>query len=258
MTAIAQSYFMTGRHVRAFIRQPWFLGITILQPFVWLFLFGQLFKNVTQIPGFGNGGNYLDFLTPGVLVMTALFSCSWSGMGIIEDLDRAIMDRFLVSPAHRSSLIVGRIAYELVTLGIQALIIGGVALALGARFSGGILGYAALTASAMLLGAAMAAVSDAVALVVRQRESVIGFSSFLVLPLSFLSAAFLPLNLVPDWIATAARINPVNWAVEAGREALTASPDWAFVLPRMVGLLLVALAAMWLAVRAFRSYQRSV
>jgi ABC-2 type transport system permease protein len=179
-------------------------------------------------------------------------------MGIIEDLDRAIMDRFLVSPAHRSSLIVGRIAYELVTLGIQALIIGGVALALGARFSGGILGYAALTACAMLLGAAMAAVSDAVALVVRQRESVIGFSSFLVLPLSFLSAAFLPLNLVPDWIATAATFNPVNWAVEAGRQALAASPDWSFVLPRIGGLLAVAVAAMWLAVRAFRSYQRSV
>ena len=87
MTAVAQTYFMTGRHVRAFIRQPWFVGIVIVQPVVWLFLFGALFSNVTEIPGFGTGGSYLDYLTPGVLVMTALFSCGWSGMGIIEDLD---------------------------------------------------------------------------------------------------------------------------------------------------------------------------
>jgi ABC-2 type transport system permease protein len=258
MTAIAQSYFMTGRHVRAFIRQPWFLAITILQPFIWLFLFSALFRNVAEIPGFATGGSYVDFLTPGVLVMTALFSCGWSGMGIIEDLDHAIMDRFLVSPAHRGSLIVGRIAYELVVLGIEALIIGGVALALGARFEGGILGYGALTVCAMLVGAAFAAISDALALVVRQRESVIGFSSFLVLPLSFLSAAFMPLNLVPDWIAFVARFNPVNWAVEAGRAALAANPDWAFILPRIGGLGAVAVAAVWLAIRAFRSYQRSV
>jgi ABC-2 type transport system permease protein len=258
MTALAQSYFMTGRHLRAFIRQPWFLAITILQPFIWLFLFSALFRNVAEIPGFATGGSYVDFLTPGVLVMTALFSCGWSGMGIIEDLDHAIMDRFLVSPAYRSSLIVGRIAYELVVLAIEAAIIGAVALALGARFEGGILGYAALTACAMLVGAAFAAISDALALVVRQRESVIGFSSFLVLPLSFLSAAFMPLNMVPDWIAFVARFNPVNWAVEAGRAALAANPDWSFILPRLGGLALVALAAIWLAIRAFRSYQRSV
>jgi ABC-2 type transport system permease protein len=258
MTALAQSYFMTGRHLRAFIRQPWFLAITIVQPFIWLFLFSALFRNVSEIPGFGTGGTYVDFLTPGVLVMTALFSCGWSGMGVIEDLDHAIMDRFLVSPAHRSSLIAGRIAYELLVLGIEALIIGGVALLLGARFEGGALGYAALTVCAMLVGAAFAGISDALALVLRQRESVIGFSSFLVLPLSFLSAAFMPLNLVPDWIAFLARFNPVNWAVEAGRAALAANPDWAFILPRIGGLAAVALAATWLAIRAFRSYQRSV
>jgi ABC-2 type transport system permease protein len=258
MTAIAQSYFMTGRHVRAFVRQPWFLAITIVQPFIWLFLFSALFRNVAEIPGFGTTGSYVDFLTPGVLVMTALFSCGWSGMGMIEDIDHAIMDRFLVSPAHRSSLIVGRIAYELVVLGIEAVIIGGVAFLLGARFEGGILGYAALTVCAMLIGAAFAAISDAMALVVRQRESVIGFSSFLVLPLSFLSAAFMPLNLVPDWIEWVARFNPVNWAVEAGRAALASNPDWSFILPRMGGLAAVTIAAMWLATRAFRSYQSSI
>ena len=80
------------------------------------------------------------------------------------------------------------------------------------------------------------------ALTLRQRESVIGVNTMLTLPLTFLSAAFLPLALAPDWIETAATYNPINWAIEAGREALLASPDWSFVLPRVGGLAVVALA----------------
>ena len=103
MTAMTQTYYMTGRHVRAFLRQPWFVAVSLVQPVIWLLLFGALFKSVTTIPGFGGNASYLDYLVPAVLVMTALFSCGWSGMGIIEDIDRGIMDRFLVSPVHRGA-----------------------------------------------------------------------------------------------------------------------------------------------------------
>ncbi len=257
MTAISQTLYMTQRHSRALVRQPYFLAITLTQPIIWLLLFGALFRSVTEIPGFAAGGSYLDYLMPGVVVMTALFSSGWSGMGIIEDMDRGLMDRFLVAPMHRSALIGGRVAYEAISLVLQSLIIGGLAFLLGARFGGGPLGFAVLVLSAVLLGAAFSALSDASALVLRQRESVIGLNSFLVLPLTFLSAAFLPLALVPDWIATLARINPVNWAVEAGRAALLADADWSFIVPRLVGLAVVAVACLALATRAFRSYQRS-
>ena len=257
MTAFAETMYMTQRHSRALVRQPYFLAITLTQPIIWLLLFGALFRSVTEIPGFAAGGSYLDYLMPGVVVMTALFSSGWSGMGIIEDMDRGLMDRFLVAPMHRSSLIGGRVAYEAISLVLQSLIIGGLALLLGARFDGGPLGFAVLVLSAVLLGAAFAALSDASALVLRQRESVIGLNSFMVLPLTFISAAFLPLALAPDWIATLARVNPVNWAVEAGRAALLANADWAFILPRLGGLLIVAIGCLALATRAFRSYQRS-
>jgi len=257
MTALAQTMYMTQRHSRALVRQPYFLAITLTQPMIWLFLFGALFRSVTEIPGFAAGGSYLDYLMPGVVVMTALFSSGWSGMGIIEDLDRGLMDRYLVAPMHRSALIGGRVAYEAISLVIQSLIIGGLALLLGARFAGGPLGFGVLVLSAVLLGAAFAALSDASALVLRQRESVIGLNSFLVLPLTFLSAAFLPLALAPDWIQAIARVNPVNWAVEAGREALLTGADWGFILPRLAGLLGVAALCLALATRAFRSYQRS-
>jgi ABC-2 type transport system permease protein len=257
MTAIAESVYMTQRHARALYRQPWFLAITLTQPIIWLLLFGALFRSVTEIPGFAAGGSYLDYLVPGVVVMTALFSSGWSGMGIIEDMERGLMDRFLVAPMHRSSLIGGRVAYEAISLVLQSLIIAGLALVLGARFDGGPLGFAVLVLSAVLLGASFAALSDASALVLRQRESVIGLNTFMVLPLTFVSAAFLPLALAPDWIATLARFNPVNWAVEAGREALLANADWSFILARLGGLLILAIVCLGLATRAFRSYQRS-
>jgi ABC-2 type transport system permease protein len=258
MTAIAQTTFMTGRHLRAFVRQPWFVGIALVQPVIWLLLFGALFRRVTEIPGFTTSATYLDYLVPGVVIMTALFSCGWSGMGIIEDLDRSIMDRFLVSPVHRSALIAGRTLYELAAFGLQGLIIGAMALLLGAHFEGGILGFGALLLCAMLIGATVASISDALALTLRQRESVIGVNTLMTLPLTFLSAAFMPLELAPDWIATVARYNPVNWAVEAGREALGANPDWALIVPRVGALLVVTIMAMALATRTFRSYQRSI
>jgi ABC-2 type transport system permease protein len=258
MTALAQTFDITGRHLRFFVRQPWFVLMALIQPVIWLLLFGALFKSVTQIPGFTSAATYLDYLVPGVLVMTALFSCGWSGMSIIEDIDHSIIDRFLTTPIHRSAIIAGLNLYELVALLIQAVIIGGLALLLGARFEGGLLGYGALTLCAMLIGATVAAFSDAMALMLRQRESVIGVNTMLTLPLTFLSAAFMPLTLVPDWIATVAKFNPVNWAIEAGREALTSTPDWTLILPRLAGLAVLTILSTAWATRTFRAYQRAI
>lgn len=258
MTALTQTADIAGRHLRFLLRQPWFVLMTIIQPVIWLLLFGALFEKTTSIPGFVGGGSYIDYLVPGVLVMTALFSCGWSGMSIVEDLDRSIIDRFLVTPIHRSAIIIGLNTYELVAFGIQAAIIGGLALILGARFEGGILGYGALTLCAMLIGATVASFSNALALMLRQRESVIGVNTLLTLPLTFLSGAFMPLDLAPDWIATVATYNPVNWAVEAGRASLAANPDWPFILPRLAGLAILAILSTAWASRTFNAYQRSI
>ena len=115
MTAVAQTMYQSERHLRAFVRQPWFVLMAIIQPVIWLLLFGALFQNVTKIPGFGaEGGSYLDYLVPGVLVMTALFSCGWSGMSVIEDLDHSIVDRFLVTPFHLSAIIACLTIYQIV------------------------------------------------------------------------------------------------------------------------------------------------
>lgn len=255
--SLADTVHMTQRYIRALIRQPYYVAITLTQPVIWLLLFGALFKRVVEIPGFANT-SYLTFLTPGVIIMSAMFSNGWSGMAIIEDLDRGVMDRFLVSPVRRGALITGLLIYGAVVTLIQSLIIILLALALGARFDGGIVGVLVLLAGTVFLGAAFSSLSNALALLLRQQESVIAANNFLVLPLSFLSGTFMQLSLVPGWIRQIARYNPVNWAVQAGRAALGTNTDWGLVLSRTGGLLLLAVVCGWLSTRAFRAYQRSV
>lgn len=257
MTAVQHSWFMTVRHLRALWRQPWWIAVSLTQPVIWLLLYGALFKKVVQIPGF-HGGSYIEFLTPGVIMMTAFFSAGWSGMPMIEDLDRGVIDRFLVSPARRSSLITGRLLQGSLTIVIQSAIIVGLAAAVGANFHNGIGGVILMIVLAAILGAAFGALSNGLALVVRKEETLIATMQFLLLPLTFLSGAFMQLSLVPGWIRTISDYNPVNWAVEAGRSAAMQKIDWGLVLSRG-GLLLAFLAiSLLLSVRAFRSYQRSV
>ncbi len=255
--ALAQTRSMTLRHLRELWRQPWYVAITLVQPIVWLLLFGALFERVVQIPGFG-GGDYVDFLTPGIVVMTALFTAGWLGMGVIEDLNRGVMDRFLVSPVSRGSLIAGRLGQLAITIAIQSVIVVGLGVAVGARFGGGIAGVAVLIAASVLLAWAVGALSIALALVARQEETLIGAVQFVVLPATFLSAGLMKQDLAPGWVQAVARFNPVNWAVDAGRTTLGTGVDWGLVLTRLGLLSLLAVLCGWVATRAFRAYQRSV
>jgi ABC-2 type transport system permease protein len=257
MTAVQHSWFMTIRHLRALWRQPWWIVVTLIQPIIWLLLYGALFKKVVEIPGF-HGGSYIEFLTPGVLVMTAFFSAGWSGMPMIEDIDRGVVDRFLTSPVKRSALISGRLLQGSLSIVIQSIIIVVLALVSGAHFHNGVGGVALLILFATMLGAAFGALSNGMALLIRREETLIAAMQFLLLPLTFLSGAFMQLSLVPVWIRHIADFNPVNWAVEAGRSAAMGSTDWGFVAAR-AGFLLAFLAlSATFAVRAFHTYQRSV
>jgi ABC-2 type transport system permease protein len=256
-TAVAHSWHMTTRHLRFLSRQPWLISISLVQPVIWLLLFGQLFKRIVEIPGF-TSSSYIIFLTPGVVVMTALFSGGWAGMGVISDLDRGVTDRFLVSPVRRGALTTGMLAYQaLVSIG-QSVIIVALGLAAGARFANGAVGVAVLLVAAMLVSLAFSSLSTALGLVMRKEESVIAVVQFVALPLTFLGAGFMAEGLMPAWIRTVAQYNPVNWAVEAGRRAMEANTDWGFVLARGGWLLALALVCGLLATMAFRSYQRSI
>lgn len=257
MTAIAQSTYIAGRHLRFFLRQPWFVVMSLIQPVIWLLLFGALFKSVVDIPGF-HSSSYIEFLTPGIVVMLAISTAGWSGMAYIDDMHAGVMDRFLVSPIWRGALNAGSVAQAVITIVIQSVIVVGLSLAVGGHFPNGIGGVAIMIGLAALLGASFASLSNGLALVARQRETLIGAVTTVVLPLTFLSGAIMQQNLVPSWIRWTARYNPVNWAVQAGRSAATQHTDWNLVLTRAGFLAVLLLVSATLATTAFRSYQRSV
>jgi ABC-2 type transport system permease protein len=247
----------TTRYLRELYRQPVVIFMALLQPIIWLLLFGALFKKVAEIPGFGTG-NYVTYLTPGVVIMTAMFGSSWTGMSYIEDMQTGVLDRFLTAPVSRAALTAAMLAYQAVTTVIQSTIIIVIGWAMGATFPGGIGGIVVLVGVSVLIALAMAGLSDGFALLTRQREALIGASTTLVLPLTFLSGAFLSLRLVPSWIAEVARFNPVNWAASAGRIAVTASPAWS-TIGSYAGFLAIAAAVTAVAgTRAFRTYQRAL
>src|SRR5205823_5873009 len=108
--AVRHTWFMVGRQLRNLMREPIWIALLLVQPMVWLLLYGQLFKRVTNLPGGGFGtSSYITFLAPAIVIMNSFFGATWSGMAMISDLDRDVLPRFLATPVSRISLVVSQI-----------------------------------------------------------------------------------------------------------------------------------------------------
>ncbi|MEV6027294.1 ABC transporter permease [Streptomyces sp. NPDC052036] len=255
--SLSETWYMTRRQLMVFARQPAYAVITLIQPVIWLFLFGGLFKKVVELGGFGTT-SYLDYLVPGVVVMSALSSNMWAGMGTLEEIQRGTLNRFLTTPVSRAALMNGNVVNNGLITALQSVVIVLLGLLGGADYPGGIGGVAVLVVASVLLGTVFGALSNALGMLVRERESIIGINTFLLLPLTFLSSAFMAPSQMPSWIRHVADFNPLDWAMVAGRSAMSAHPDWGDALGRGGALLGLAIAAVWLSIGTFRSYQRSV
>ena len=256
---LTHTRLLTARALRGMMRIPVFVVMQLVQPMIWLLLFGALFRSVVDIPGFGGGfgGSYLEFITPGVVMMTAMFGAAWAGTGFVQDMDRGVMDRMLASPTSRGALVASTMVYQSLVAVVQGVVVVLVAVACGARFPGGAAGMLVVALAVVLLTALFSALSNAFALLTGQQEALIGISQLITLPLMFLSSAVMDPNLSPHWVQVVARYNPFDWAVVAGREALSPAPDWGLVWSRLGWLALAAVVVWWLATRAFRALQRS-
>jgi ABC-2 type transport system permease protein len=255
--AVADTWFMVGRQTRNLLRQPIWIALILIQPMVWLVLYGQLFRRVTDLPGFG-AASYVDFLAPGIVIMNAFFGAMWSGMAMIEDLDRDVIPRFLATPVSRAALVLSQIVRAGVTAVIQALIILVVALALGVRVSAGPGGWLVVLAASALVATAFAGISHGIALIVRQEASMIGVANFVGLPLLFLSSTLLAASLIPGWMRWGAKFNPVNWGVIAAREAVLPGTDWNQIAFYLLILLALSAVTAAFATWSFRVYQRTL
>ena len=256
MSVVTQTFYLCGRVLRNLARQPIWIVVMIVQPMFWLLLYSQLFRRITDLPGFGTT-SYIDYLTPGVAVMTAFFSGSWAGMGMIEDLDRGVLERFLATPASRGAIVFGRILESSIVASLQALLILLTGLLLGAT-NGGAVGWLVILLAAFLTAAGFAGLSHGVALRTRQEASMIAVAQFIGLPLLFFSSLLIARSLIPSWMQDLSLLNPVEWAVRSARGEALPGTDWG-----EMGLFLLLLAGFValttaFATGSFRAYQRTL
>jgi ABC-2 type transport system permease protein len=255
---LSDTWYLTGRKLHALVRQPWVMAFSVIQPAIWLFLFGELFHKIIDIPGFGYTGSYLAYLVPGVVAMNAMSNNMWAGMSMIEEIERGTLNRFLVTPASRIAIMNASVAEQAVSTTVQTLIIVVLGYAGGARYPGSILGIVVLILAAILVGVLWGALSNMVGMLLRSREAIIGVYTFFMLPLMFLSSAFMKPGFLPGWMQAIASRNPLNWEVQIGRSVLSANPDWAAVAVRCGGLVALAIIAVAISVTTFRSYAKNV
>ncbi len=253
---IGQTLHLTARVLRNLSRQPIWIVVMVVQPMFWLLLYSQLFRRITELPGFGTT-SYIDYLTPGVAVMTAFFSGSWAGMGMIEDLDRGVLERFLATPAHRGAIVFGRILESSIVATLQAVLILVTGLFLGAT-NGGLAGWIIILLASFLVAAGFAGLSHGIALRTRQEATMIAVAQFIGLPLLFFSSLLIARALIPAWMQDFSLLNPVEWAVRAARGEALPGTDWSEMGSFL--LLLGGFAALTtaFATRSFRAYQRTL
>jgi ABC-2 type transport system permease protein len=250
------TWWMVARQARNLRREPIWIVMLLIQPMIWLLLYGQLFSKVQVLRG--TAGSYVEFLLPGIVVMNAFFGGTWAGMAMIDDLDRHVVDRFLATPASRVSIVLSQVVRSGLTAAIQGLVILLVGLALGVRVHGGVLGWLVVLAVAYLVSMVFAGFSNGIALLVRKEASMIATANFVGLPLMFLSSILIPQSRIPHWMETVSRFNPVNWGVHAARNAVVTGGEWGHVGVDLLLLVAMVAATTAFATWTFQVYQRTL
>jgi ABC-2 type transport system permease protein len=200
------------------IRDPFSLVFSLMQPLMFLAFFGPLLGGMTGRPI----AEAFQWFVPGVVVMIALFGTAMTGANLLFEIQSGAHERMLVTPASRSSLMVGRALKEMVPLVVQALVITAVAAVFGFRPSAGgmLLGLALLA----LFGVGFGALSYALAIASRERDWMFwGVQQGLLFPLLMLSGMLLPLENGPGWMQAMARFNPLTHLVDAERALFNGS-----------------------------------
>lgn len=232
LTDALASFKRTGRRT---LRSQFALTVSLFQPLVWLFLFTQIFQSVTQIPGF-TSESYVNFLTPSVIVMVALFSATVSGANTVIDIRLGILNKLLATPMNRTAIITGKTIAELTITTVQMLLVLGLALLLGARIETGILGVVGVLLTSLLFGIGFVAFNNTVALATRNFEATTSVTNFLTLPLLFLSSALIDPSLMPSWAQTLSALNPVTYGVTAARTIMLSGWQWNVLAPAISAL----------------------
>ena len=247
---VGETFAITAVEVRKLSRDPTELVARAVQPALWLLVFGQVFSRIRAIPT--GDLSYLEFMAPGVLAQGVLFSAIFYGIAVIWERDLGIIHKLLASPASRLSLVLGKALAAAVRALPQAFIIYLLAALLGVRLAlrpGALLAVLLLVA---LGSATFATFSLVVACVVKTRERFMGIGQVLTMPLFFASNAIYPIDLMPGWLQSIARGNPLTYLVDGLRATMIQSGPSHFGLATDAGAIVVVFAV--LLVLAARLY----
>ncbi len=213
---VRDTWTVTKRNLRHFVRQRRLLVLSTIQPVMYVILFSAVFGGVTagSLP---EGVDYIDFLLPGVFVQSAAFRSTQTAVGLAEDLERGVIDRFRSMPMARSAVLTGRSFADLVrSVAVIALMVG-IGYAIGFRFTEGPLSALGAIAIVGLFGYVLSWIFTYVAMVVPGAEAAQTAGFVVVFPLVFASSIFVPVETLPGWLAGFATFSPVSLAADAAR-----------------------------------------
>lgn len=220
---LADIGLVAGRNLRRVLRNTGLIVFSTIQPLMQLILFAYVFAAVAHVPGI----SYKDFVVPAVLVQSMTFAAMGSGVGIANDMQTGMVDRFRSLPIARSAFLVGRTTSDSARLAIQSVILIFAALIIGFRFHAGIPGAIGMALVLVLFGVALTAFSAWVGLTIGDPETVQAAVFIPILPLMFTSSAFAPVRALPGWMQPLARWNPITAAIDTARGlALGESQLW--------------------------------
>jgi ABC-2 type transport system permease protein len=256
MSFVTDTLFVYRRQQRLVLRVPAFLIVGVLQPILYLALFGPL---LTKLPsgtlsgGSGTGGTAeaYRFFVPGLLIQLALFGSTFVGFAIISDWRAGIIERFRVTPISRVALLTGRVMRDVVTLIVQSsvLILAGLAFGLRAPLGAVLLSFVYIA----LVAIGLSSLSYAAALQLKSEEAFAPLVNSVVVPLVLLSGVMLPMTLGPGWLQGVARISPFRYIIDAMREAYAGRYWDAITVEGLCVAVGTAAVLLWLASRVFVS-----
>jgi len=248
MRTLRDTWLIYSRSLTLSLRNPVWVILGVMQPILYLLLFGPLLNNIAKMPGFPPGGAFNVFV-PGILVMTALFGSAFVGFGLCDEIREGVIERMTVTPMSRVAMLVGRSLRDVTLLEVQGLILVVLAIPFGLEINIG--GVAVAFAMLALIGLMMSPVSYTLALILKSEDSLAPVVNGISLPLLLLSGVMLPMSLAPDWLQTIAKFNPLYHAVAAIRALFNASYADGEIVIGLVLLVVLTLVTITFGARSF-------
>ena len=242
-TVLYDTYSIFWREMKRYRKSRSGVLIRLVQPAVWIIVIGNTFAGTQPlIQSVGFDGSYIEFMAPGVIILTAIFTSIFGGVNTLWDRRYGFMNKVLTSPISRSSIAVGKMLAISLIAALQASLVLGIAIAIGVTFHDYFM-IAPIMIIVILFSLGFSGVSVTVAATAKSQEVFWGIINFLGMPLFMLSPALFPLDLMPEWLATVATLNPTTYAILMIREMMTGVPqNISFVMA--FGIILVFVGVM--------------